>query len=167
MRSPVDSEEQKRREQQKQAELRKRLEHPDALDELVLYTLNNFSYRYFDDAPKAEIRGPGHYCIEHIEVGIKEAIKSSNPVLRAGLKKLVMEVPKSEGPTVMRRLSVEHQEGQPQVTKVRALISWGHPDHCLVEGSFIEDISEIRSEDFLELRNSLAFHLEKVCELFS
>jgi hypothetical protein len=151
----------------KQGELKSSLEAPSALSELVTFTLNNFAYRYFETPTPAQALSNEHFCVQAIEVGIKEAIKIQNPKLRDGLKSLMLRVSKEQGPTVARILDVQVSGQGPLVLTARAAISWGHPDHQLCPDTFVSRELTVELGDLLELRNSLALHLETVCELFS
>lgn len=140
------------------------LSRPDFLNQYILTTLNGFAYRYFDNPMNAEMLTSEILRVTAIEQGIKEAIKIKNPELRAGISELVKRVSKAEGPTIMREIRVTKKPGQ---VLVSARISFGHPEHQFLAGTFIEKTSACHYEDELSLRNTLARHLEEVCEIFS
>lgn len=153
--------------QHKTEEVNSLLHQKDYLDNYILETLNNFSYRYMDEAKKSEKINHNKFRVLALEKGIKEAIKIKNESLRAGLGELARNVSKAEGPTVAREIRVVlEKNGNSGDVNVSARISWGHPSHEFTHGTFVEKKSKYHFEDELHLRNTLARYLDEVCELF-
>lgn len=143
--------------------------HTDAFNHYILETLNNFAYRYFDEAQTAQELSPTELRVMALEKGIKEAIKIKNDTLRKGIGELVKKVSKEEGPTIARELRVQilkREPGRGGSAQVLSRISWGHPDHSFAPGTFIEKMSVLKFEDDIFFRNHLAKNLEEVCSLF-
>lgn len=152
----------------KSAEVHNLMAHADYFNVYILDTLNSFAFRYFDGARDPEMITATQLRVTALEKGIKEAIQIKNSELRAGIGELVKRVSKAEGPTIMRELKVNvisHalKKGEAVVT---ARISFGHPDHDFSPGTYVEKSSQLLFEDDLHFRNTLARHLEEVCELF-
>lgn len=155
--------------QQKMLQVEAHLSQADYFDRYILETLNSFAYRYFEEPLAAEIVSANLLRVSSLEKGIKEAIKNKNPLLRAGITELVKRVSKAEGPTILRELRVhliERDQAKGGQCLVSSRISFGHPDHDFQKGTFVEKESRFNFEDDLHLRNTLARHLEEVCELF-
>lgn len=153
--------------EQKQRAVQEELNRQGALEELALYTLNQFAYRYFDSPEPAEViqtNGPFIFSVRALETGIKEAIKISNPKLREGLKQLVQAFPPKEV-TVARLLLIEVSDRERGEVTVRSRVSFDHPDHRCSERC-IEKKAQYQFGEFIELRNHLARLLEDVSELF-
>lgn len=155
---------------QKNAEVEAQVHQHDFIPGYILHTLNNFAYRYFDNAKESEMLTPEIFRVQAVEKGIKEAIKIKSDILRAGLGELVKQFSKEAGPTVVRELSVAMPKGFHDrhlgEAIILARISWGHPEHTFHPGSFIEKRSVLTYNDELQFRNTLARHLEEVAELF-
>lgn len=153
----------------KMHDLHEAYSHMDTFNHYVIETLNSFAYRYFEGARPAEELSPTELRVLAVENGIKEAIKIKNESLRKGIGELVKKVTKEEGPTIARELRVQilkREPGRGGNAHVLSRISWGHPDHSFVPGSFVEKMSVLKFEDDIFFRNHLAKHLEEVCELF-
>jgi hypothetical protein len=146
-----------------------KLNQQDFLDKYILETLNSFAYRYFD-APKIALQLTPHvFMAMATELGIKEAIKLKSPELRAGIRDLVKRVNKAQGPTIVREIRVniiERDSRHSGECKLSARISFGHPEHDFSQGTYVEKMSLMTFSDDLQFRNTLALHLEEVCELF-
>lgn len=154
--------------QHKLQEVQTKLTHQDYLNHYILETLESFAFRYFDAPLTPEHISNNVMRVIAVEKGIKEAIKIKNAQLRAGIGELVKRVSKEQGPTILREIRVKlerHSEhgGSCQVT---ARVSFGHPDHSFIEGTFVEKLSLFKFEDEIHFRNTLAKHLEVTCELF-
>lgn len=155
--------------QHKTEEVNTLLHQKDFLDNYILEILNNFSYRFLEDAGKSEKINSNTMRVIALEKGIKEAIKIKNEKLRSGLGELARNVPRSEGPTVAREIRVVLLKNNNQHSgdvEVLSRISWGHPAHEFSTGTFVEKKTKYHFEDELHLRNTLAKYIEEVCELF-
>ena len=152
----------------KSEEVQNNLNSGDYFNQYIYKTLESFSFRYFDQPSLPEQFDINSLRVRAIEKGIKEAIKNKNPILRAGIGELVKRVSKEQGPTILRELSIsfDNASGSGGVSKIRARISFGHPDHDFSEGTFVESLSIFKYEDEIHFRNNLAKYLEIVCELF-
>lgn len=156
--------------QNKRHEVVEKLSHQDFFHHYILETLDSFAYRYFESPAKAEAHANSVFSVSALELGIKDAIKIKNPALREGIGELVKRVSKAEGPTIKRELRVQLLEKNSQKggkCRVSARISFGHPEHSFLPGTFVEKSSDLLFEDDIHLRNALAKSLEEVCELFS
>lgn len=132
-------------------------------------TLSNFAFRYFEAPSAIENSNDHSFAVSYLEKGIKEAIKIKNPQLRSGIGELVKRVTREEGPTILYRLQITFKEQNANhsgVCQISARISFGHPDHQFVKGSFVEKTSILNFEDEMQFRNTLAKYLEDVCALF-
>jgi hypothetical protein len=153
--------------QHKSEEVNSLLHQKEYMDNYILEILNNFSFRYMDEANQSEKINQNTLRVLSLEKGIKEAFKIKNENLRAGLGELARNVSKAEGPTVAREIRVVLQKyGNSGDVDVSARISWGHPKHEFTLGTFVEKKTKYHFEDELHLRNTLARYLEEVCELF-
>lgn len=150
-------------------EVQENLGHTSFLNQYILTTLDSFAYRYFDEATPAKQISNDIMSVQALERGIKEAIKLKNPELRAGIAELVKRVSKAEGPTILRELKVTLNKlpGQHSGSAlISARISFGHPEHSFLPGTFVEKVHVCHFEDELQLRNTLARDIEIVCEIF-
>lgn len=155
--------------QHKLHEVSENLGQASFLNRYILSTLDSFAYRYFDEPFPAKQISNDVMIVQALEHGIKEAIKLKNPELRNGITELVKRVSKAEGPTILRELRVTLNKlpGQHSGSAlVSARISFGHPEHSFLPGTFVENISVCHFEDELQLRNTLARDIEKACEIF-
>lgn len=143
------------------------LGEPEFFDSFTLETLNNFAFRYFDDAHPAEKiqHRPHRYVVRAREMGIKQAIKISSPLLREKLKQLVLSYPPLEV-TLERRFQVEFEDAKQGQVLVSAALSYGHPDHEYSRDTYIEKTMTFEFSEFLLLRNRLASLLENVAQLY-
>ena len=154
--------------QHKQEEVKANTGHQNFLNNYILETLESFAFRYFDSPQVPEVISSNSVRVIAIEHGIKEAIKIQNQKLRAGIGELVKRVSKEQGPTILRelRVNINKKSTHQGSCYLSARISFGHPDHQFSEGTFVENIKNFEFEDEIHFRNTLAKHLEAVCELF-
>lgn len=154
--------------QNKLNEVQTKLRHLDYLDNYVSETLESFAYRYLADPRVPEQVNKNTIRVFAIEKGIKEAIKIKNAELRRGIGELVKRVSKEQGPTILREIKVinERNTNHGGTCRVSARISFGHPDHEFNKGSFVENLSTFEFVDEIHFRNTLAKHLDVVCDLF-
>ncbi len=154
--------------QHKSAEVMDLMAHADYFNVYILDTLNSFAFRYFDAAQEATMVTPSVLRVTALEKGIKDAIQIKNQDLRAGIGELVKRVSKADGPTIMRELRVNILSHSPKKGEalITARISFGHPEHEFSPGTYVEKSSQLLFVDDLQFRNTLARHLEEVCELF-
>ncbi|MBC7537386.1 MAG: hypothetical protein H7281_01090 [Bacteriovorax sp.] len=154
--------------QHKLEEVQAKLTHQDYFNHYILETLESFAFRYFDNPLVSEQLSSNVMRVIAIEKGIKEAIKIKNPELRAGIGELVKRVSKEQGPTILReiRVKLDRSSTHGGSCLVIARVSFGHPDHDFAKGTFVENSNLFKFEDEVHFRNTLAKHLEVVCELF-
>lgn len=149
-------------------EVQTNLSRKDYLNHYILETLESFAFRYFDEPLLPEQLSSSVMRVIAIEKGIKEAIKIKNAQLRAGIAELVKRVSKEQGPTIVReiRVNLERTSEHGGTCQVTARVSFGHPEHDFTKGTFVENLDSFKFEDEIHFRNTLAKHLEVVCELF-
>lgn len=149
-------------------EVQTNLSHQDYINHYILETLESFAFRYLDEPLAPEQLSNNMMRVIAIEKGIKEAIKIKNAQLRTGIGELVKRVSKDQGPTILREIRVNMVRNSEHggTCEVTARVSFGHPDHNFSKGSFVENLSSFKFEDEIHFRNTLAKHLEVVCELF-
>lgn len=155
--------------QHKNEEVQSLLGKTDYLQKYIYDTLKSFAYRYFDEPLDPEFLTTQSIRVLDVEKGIKKAILIKNDQLRAGIGELVKRVSKAEGPTIAREIRVtllSDLHAKKGEAKISARISFGHPAHDFSPGTFVEKVSHLHFEDELHFRNTLARHLEDVCELF-
>lgn len=154
--------------QHKLTEVQTNLGHEEYVNHYILETLESFAFRYLDEPLLPELLSNNIMRVIAIEKGIKEAIKIKNAQLRTGIGELVKRVSKDQGPTILREIRVRRQRdsGHGGTCEVTARVSFGHPDHNFHQGTFVEHSSSFAYEDEILFRNTLAKHLEVVCELF-
>ena len=157
---------------QKQAEqeAQQRFQSGDFFDDFILYTLNNFSYRYFatTPTPKSEKIDDLTYRVRQSEVPVKEGLTSQHTKIKQGTKEMVKKHSPRDGASLLYeiRVSLEHKNPQgPGAIHLACNVSWDYPEHGLernrVRSEFLYEYSEV-----IELRNKLAYHLEYLCEIF-
>ena len=154
--------------QYKSKEVQKNLNQEDYLNHYIFETLESFAFRYFDE-PLAPLKISKNITIvTALEKGIKKAIAIKNTELRSGIGELVKRVSRDQIPTILREIKVnfERNSNHNGTCQVSARISFGHPDHDFTKGTFVESLSIFKFADEFEFRNTLAKHLEIVCELF-
>jgi hypothetical protein len=143
------------------------IKNPEFFDHFTLETLNNFAYRYFENATAAQKISitPHCYQVSALEYGIKDAIKIPDSSLREGIKQLLLKYPPAQV-SLERRFRVEFTSAEAGQVKVSAALSFGHPDHQYQAKSFVQKTTTFEYSEFLILRNRLAGLLEEVAELY-
>lgn len=134
------------------------------LEELVRFTLENFSYRYLETKNLKDLKpsliANNSWRIEGRESDLVEALKATNPQTK---KKLIDEAKnhaRKDGATVTNWMEIQLDGNK---VKCRAGVEW-KADASPISINAKE--SSMVYEDVLELRNKLAKLLEDVCEVF-
>jgi|GEM_PF-3834094 hypothetical protein len=164
---PIDKE---KLQKQAEQEVQERFQSSDFFDDFILYTLNNFSHRYFAStpAPKSEQIDALTYRVQQREVPVKEGLTSQNTKIKQGTKEMVKKYSPRDGASLLyeMRVGLEHKDPQkPGVAYLTCIVSWDHPEHGLKQNCFKNEFLYEYSEA-IELRNKLAYHLENLCEIF-
>ena len=157
-------EDKERLEQEMQNKVREELASAGSIGELMLFTLENFSYRYLEtktaQTNRPQIVDGREFIVESLEPNTMEALKATNPETKAFL----IEKAKAKGKAGIEVKSIigvrpldKNNEG-------------GGIYHLYAKVECENDLRELTETadftDALELRNRLAFYLEKVCVIF-
>lgn len=157
-------EDKERLEQEMQSKARRELASAGSIGELMLFTLENFSYRYLETKTsktnQPQIIDGREFVVESLEPNTMEALKATNLDTRAFL----IEKAKAKG-----KVGIEVRS----TIGVRSLDKnndGGGIYHLYAKVECENDSKEctetVDFTDALELRNRLAFYLEKVCSIF-
>lgn len=156
---------------QKQAEQKaqERFQSQDFFDQFIHYTLNNFSYRYFDTpTPPCEQIDALTYRVRQRDVPVKIGLTSQHTTLKEGTKEMVKKHSPRDGASLIyeMRVRLEHKDPEkPGQAHLACFISWDYPEHSL-ETNCVKKEFLYEYDEAIELRNKLAYHLEALCELF-
>lgn len=146
------------------AKVRASFQGDESLQELICFTLENFSYRYLESKNakdlKAFLSSDSRWKIEASESDLLEALKVTNPQTK---KKLIEEAKnhaKKDGAMVLSWIEIELN-----ANKVECFsgVEWKSDSKIININS---KRSTLEFDDVLELRNKLAKVLEQVCEVF-
>ena len=154
-----------------QEKAKKLYENHDALDEFFFYTLNNFSYRYFD-TPSAKgesaYKTGQTYVVTSLETSLVEALRCQNKESKKQLIEFAKNCNIKENPCVQSILSstLSNFTGASGDIVVTAELNWDFPTFSSNENKKIVKRVKHSFEDILELRNKYAKYLEDVCEIF-
>lgn len=134
------------------------------LEELVCFTLENFSYRYLETKNLKDLKpsliSSHTWRIEGRESDLVEALKVTNPQTK---KKLIDEAKshaKKDGATVTNWMEIQLDSNK---VKCRAGVEWKADSSQIIINT---KEASLAYDDVLELRNKLAKILEEVCEVF-
>ncbi len=134
------------------------------LEELVCFTLENFSYRYLETKNLKDLKpsliSNNTWRIEAVESDLVEALKATNPQTKMKLIGEAKSHAKKDGATVTNWMEIQLDSNK---LKCRAGVEW-KTDSLNVKINNKE--SSLTFDDVLELRNKLAKILEEVCEVF-
>jgi hypothetical protein len=132
--------------------------------DLVLFTLDNFTHRYFKTETSVtygpKIEDGREFVVRSTEKDAKEALKAANPETKSFLIELAKKAGKKEievSSTLKIRILDQNSNGG-GVFLISAEVDFS--DQKVIK----EETCEF--EDIIEVRNKLAFYLEKVCEVF-
>tara|TARA_R110002049_G_scaffold67450_1_gene175179 strand:- start:401 stop:889 length:489 start_codon:yes stop_codon:yes gene_type:complete len=136
----------------------------DSLDELVRFTLENFSYRYLETKNqknlKPEMIADNTWKIESSESELIEALKAVNPETKSKLIEQAKLHAKKDGAEVCNKIQIQLFDNKVQCN---CFVEWKAEDKTVAINSAQ---SSLQFEDALELRNKLAKILEEACEIF-
>ena len=133
-------------------------------------TLENFSFRYFDEATSyAEDLKLGAFEIFGAHRNFKELLKLQDKEAREGIMKLIQNVSFKDKPFVEFSIGIFFESGSfnpGERYSVFSNINWGFPSFD--EPKKIKKVVvESELQDVLVFRNTLAKKLEEVCKLFT
>ena len=135
-----------------------------ALAELLLTTLDNFSYRYFESQTtgkvEARIEEGRHFVARATETNVMESLKAQNKTTKAELIKLAKEAGKS-GIAVQYEIGIKILDNNSKgggIYHLQAIVSCQNFKNS--------NNSTCDYEDVMELRNKLAKDLEDICTVF-
>lgn len=133
------------------------------------HNLNNFAYRYFDlPSPSEELEG-NLFMVSGIETKLKNALKTEDSEIKAGVTELAKSVPFKDGPAVQYSLSIKVEDfdaSRGGNVRVSSQVNWNFPSFETEKGKLKTKTENFKFEDILILRNKLAKILESACELF-
>lgn len=147
-------------------EMRDKVTKEFDLESFVIFTLNNFSYRYMETKTTGEVKttslGNNAFAIKAIESS-DEIIKNfKNPSIQK-----VIEIKKPDsimlGTFCQVQLSGSKEAG---AVEVNCFVNWNTPNFDMTPGSFLSKQETMKFEDYLDLRNRFASFLENVFEIF-
>ncbi len=144
--------------------VRESFKSDDSLGELVIFTLENFSYRYLETKNQKSLKpkmiADHTWIVESYESELTEALKASNPQTKAKLIELAKLHAKKDGAEVCNKIQIMLFDN-----KVECLcsVNWKTENQIVLVQEFK---SSLQFEDVLELRNKLAKVLEEACEIF-
>jgi hypothetical protein len=134
-------------------------------------TLESFAHRYLatSTTPRPQVVQHSHsVSVMSLETSMVEALKTSDPITKDGIKDLARRVPRAEQPAVQYSLTTTWEEldsGRGKL-KLEAMINWDFP-------TFQKDGPHKRAVDVVfhwselgEFRKGYPLALEKVCDLF-
>jgi hypothetical protein len=134
------------------------------LEQFVQEILQNFSYRYFDQAKVDYNANLKTFTLQSSEKNMKQALKTENQTLRDKIVKHIQAVGLNNAPEVFYQLKIsvinQNKTGRMSL-KISSLAD------CL--STFEQAIGQdyqFEYLDFLEFRNSFARHLEQAFSLF-
>src|SRR5690606_8494268 len=118
---------------EQQAKIKDLFADDHKLYEYLFQTMDNFYYRYLETTENKNLKtfqiAPHIYGAESYEVSMVEALKISNPVIKAGIMDLAKKVPKAEKPKVKYRLDTRLLDFNSEKghLKITASVSWDFP----------------------------------------
>ena len=139
----------------------------DGLQNLFVFTLNNFAYRYLLDdqtqEPKALPINAKHFQVRAKSSDMKSALKTETAQIRDGIVRMIQDVG-------MKDAKIETALGIQLISnnqiEIYASVNWDCPNFNNDENKFFLKKEIFEFEDFLELRNNLANKVEAVAEIF-
>jgi len=140
---------------------------PNGLDSIIISNLENFAYRYLETSSVKGIKcqfEESRFWVESVEPSILEALKWTNPELKTKLIELCKKYPGSQSKEIKIRMLLESKNIDENKVKCSARLFWQLPSG--EEQVATEKSVELKFDDPIELRNTHAILLEKVCEIF-
>ena len=132
--------------------------------DLVLFTLDNFTHRYFKTGT-SNIDGPKiidgrTFIVKSTELDAKEALGAMNSETKSFLIGLAKSAGKKEiqvSSTLSLRILDQNDDGG------GVFLVSSEVEFC---GKILKKEETCELDDIIDVRNKLAFYLEKACELF-
>lgn len=143
----------------------------DGPEGLLVFTLENFAYRYLETKGSEDIKAQkvsnGHYIVESFELDPMEALKVSDSSAKKGIVELVKSFSSTKGHGLKVKNTLEIKLIDDCEVSCVSRINWNQQrDFSIEEGSYVEKSSSLKFDDFLLLRNKLALLLEEVCSIY-
>lgn len=151
----------------------KSFESQDKFDEFIVFTLNNFGYRFFDKEESeqaVEKSDPLTYFIRTENIELKWGLMHKNAEIKQGSKDLAVKHPPKSGGHLCHELEVRLEHKDPERSGkalMNARVYWNYPSFSKERGQFFEKQEVFLYEDALHLRNKMAKYLDELCELFN
>jgi hypothetical protein len=146
----------------------KSLNQDDALNELFIFNLQNFAYRYLETENSKDIKCQTDgktFWVESIETDVFTALKWDNKDLKPKLIELCKQYPGQKSKKIHIKLMLGTTiSGEKEVTCF-SLINWNFPNFDHNENELCR-IKKFQYSDRLDLRNNHAALLEEVAEIF-
>lgn len=151
----------------------KSFESQDKFDEFIVFTLNNFGYRFFDKEQSEQAVEKSDaltYFIRTEEVELKWGLMHKDLQIKQAVKDLAVKHPPKSGGRLCHELEVKLEHKDPEragKAVMSARVYWNYPTFAKESGCFQEKQEVFLYEDALHLRNKMAKYLDELCELFS
>lgn len=145
-------------------EMREKVQGIVDLDKLIVFTLDNFSYRYLESSSTGEIKttalGNGAFALKGIETS-QDILKTwENDSVRK-----VLDIKKPE--SVMLGVFCQvHNQSKGMLIEVNCFLNWNTPNFEMTPGRFLSINKSMEFEDLIDLRNRFANFLEPAFEIF-
>ncbi|MGB0454414.1 MAG: hypothetical protein ACPGJV_11950 [Bacteriovoracaceae bacterium] len=167
----MDDNEKERLALENDSKQRERLSNLNAVEELLLYHLNNFAYRYFDSDEKIEplFKEQKIITVQFYETNLANALKTQDKELRKKLIEFAKSHSKKDNPKILNEIEIDFRalsdSGDGEVI-VKAQVNWDFPNFGSSSEKLIQKNQKAKFEDSLELRNKFPLLLEEACEVF-
>ena len=156
-----------------ESKVKEQLTTGDSFYDFIIFTLNNFVYRYMESPSTGKIVVDVHDNKKFLAVGVEtqimEALKAINPETKKGIIELAKAHAKKVGPQVQYILGCEVLDWVPRSesgkVRVWANVSWDFPNFQNKENANTLE-KTIEFDDIMVFRKQLALMLEDVCEVF-
>lgn len=147
-----------------------RLRQEGGLASLIIFTLENFAFRYLETDShkdiKCQVVGDNVFVVRSFEEDILRALKSANQDVKQGLISLCKKYPGAESKKLKVSQSITVTIKNDSHVVCSAEINWNYPDFSPHAEYSLVKKEDIKFDDPLYLRNRLALYLESVCEIF-
>ncbi|MBY0517947.1 MAG: hypothetical protein K2P81_13640 [Bacteriovoracaceae bacterium] len=146
--------------------LRTTFQDSKALIDFMIHTMENFGYRYLNN-PNLEM-SEKTFILLSFEENMGNALKSSFPQIKEGVKQLAKSVPREEKPSVASRVKIDIHELSADKGKMTlsAQVSWAHPRHLWSGEHFIEKKKIFSWDDLQIFRKGFPLAMQEVSDLF-
>jgi hypothetical protein len=142
------------------------------LHDYLISTIDNFLYRYMETTETKNLKAfemaPYIYGAESFESSMVEALKITNPVIKAGILELAKTVPKAQKPMVKFRLQtlIKELTTEKGHLVITTSVNWDFPLFMDKTKICFKEV-DFKYNDLGQFRKELALKLEAACELFS